>query len=418
VKLVSIIRKIEEEEITEFTRLQSNAYPTFMACDDESMRKHVEKLTEAMEKNEYMTPYGIYRDEKLVGGMKFYDFNMNFRSNLIKVGGLGSVAVNLINKKEHVAKEILKYFMKHYSDNGCNIVTLYPFRPDFYKRMGFGYGTKVNQFRVKPESLPKGTSKKNIVYLDESNSMQILECYNKVASNIHGMIEKCLFMVQNVFKDPNSKTIGYMKDSKLFGYITFKFKKESSDNPFIYDIHLDEIIYENNEVYNELLTFLHTQLDQARYIIYNTQEENFHYLLSDPRYLPETNMYPLSHESNLQGVGIMYRVVNIENLFNNNKGSFGKQDCTIKINITDSFFNENNRSVVVSFKNGMCEVCDNSFEVEISLDISDFSSMVMGVIGFKKLIKFGLATISDEKYLDNVNGIFIFDEKPICTVTF
>ncbi len=45
------------------------------------------------------------------------------------------------------------------------------------------------------------------------------------------------------------------------------------------DLVVKKFIYESREALMELMTFLHTQLDQVNDVILNTQEEYFHYLL-------------------------------------------------------------------------------------------------------------------------------------------
>jgi len=105
---------------------------------------------------------------------------MNLLSTKIPAGGIGFVGVHLLHKKEKVAKEILTYFIDHYKNLGASMALLYPFRPDFYKKMGFGFGTSMNQYKVKPSNLPKGNSKANISFAkeDEANYIAYLACIN------------------------------------------------------------------------------------------------------------------------------------------------------------------------------------------------------------------------------------------------
>lgn len=35
------------------------------------------------------------------------------------------------------------FYLRHYRERGTPLTALYPFRPDFYRSMGFGFGTKV-----------------------------------------------------------------------------------------------------------------------------------------------------------------------------------------------------------------------------------------------------------------------------------
>lgn len=54
----------------------------------------------------------------------------------------------------------------------------------------------------------------------------------------------------------------------------------------------------------------------------------------------------------------------------------------------------------------------------VALDVAEFSSLLMGAVGFRSLYDFGLATISDPAYVATVDRIFAADRKPICTTAF
>ena len=69
----------------------------------------------------------------------------------VDIGGVGLISVDLLHKKEHVAKNIMKAFHNHYRSQGVTLTALYPFRPDFYVKMGYGLGKKMNQYKFKPE---------------------------------------------------------------------------------------------------------------------------------------------------------------------------------------------------------------------------------------------------------------------------
>ncbi|MCZ7674065.1 MAG: sterol carrier protein domain-containing protein [Chloroflexi bacterium] len=52
------------------------------------------------------------------------------------------------------------------------------------------------------------------------------------------------------------------------------------------------------------------------------------------------------------------------------------------------------------------------------LDISDFTSLALGAVTLRQLVRFGLAAISDSAYLPTVNQIFYTEDKPQCITTF
>ena len=57
------------------------------------------------------------------------------------------------------------------------------------------------------------------------------------------------------------------------------------------------------------------------------------------------------------------------------------------------------------------------FEAPLRLN-KTASALLMGVIPFKSLYRYSLASISDPRYLDTVNKLFLADEKPICMTWF
>ena len=54
----------------------------------------------------------------------------------------------------------------------------------------------------------------------------------------------------------------------------------------------------------------------------------------------------------------------------------------------------------------------------IQLDVADFSSLVLGAVGFKTLHAYGLAKLSDPEALDQVDRLFHTEARPRCVTAF
>jgi predicted acetyltransferase len=418
----TIVKKIPTEDMIHFTKIVTLAYPGWKLVTNEQLKKVNERNIFIQEQLDHTYIYGAYRQEKLLGGMRLYDFDLNCASQLkLKVGGVGLVAVDLLHKKQKLAKEMITFFLNHNRANQTNIVALYPFRPDFYKKMGFGYGTKKNSYKLKPDALPKniGNVDGRLIYLTENDSQKMLNCYNRYAHENHGMFFRHLKEVEQIYKNDKNNVIGYEIEGKIEGYLVFQFKQE--ENKFlINDIEVQEMVYESREAFQELLSFLHKQNDQIRHIYYHTQDEDFHFNLSDPRNGTENLIPSVYHESNTQGIGLMYRIINVRKFFEDLKDySFNGINSKVKFNITDSFFSENAGSVILSFQEGKPVVlADAEVEVEVDIDISDFSSLVLGAVTFSSLYQFGLANISCDSKINIMNTLFKQEQKPICLTAF
>ena len=397
----------------------ADAYPGAKVVTEEDRLKLQQQLI-ARAEQPTVAYYGLFDDQQLLGGMQLHDFSMNVFGALIAAGGVGYVAVDLLHKKEAMAKELLTFFVRRCRERDQPIALLYPFRPDFYKKMGFGYGAKISQYRVRPSSLPRGPSKAHVRRLSASDAPLLTDCYNRFCAARHGMIERVERDVQASFGNPENKIIGYEKDGRIEGYLNFSFKPYRSDTFLRNDIVVRELVYEHAQALAELLTFLHTQADQIDSIFFNLQDDSFHHLLFDPRNGTDNSIATLYQESNTQGVGIMYRVVNTRALFERlAHRDFGGQTCKLKLTINDSFLPENGGELVVHFRSGHATVQEGGdYDLAIQLDIAEFSALLMGVVSFTALQRYSLATISDARDVGTINRLFLAEEKPICMTLF
>lgn len=417
---MEIIKRLRDEDFRQFAEISANAYPGMVPQSAEDKQRMAENMIKAQKEDHSVCFYGLFRDGQLVGGMRIHDFKMRLHSVKVNAGGIGSVAVDLMHKKEKVAKGMVSYFLNYCRGKNMPIAALYPFRPDFYKKMGFGFGTKMNQYSIKPASLPSGSSKKNISFFEASDRGLLSDCYFRVAEKNNGMMDRTEFELNNILGSAQNRIVVYKRDGRIEGYILFKYNRASDVNTLKNDIFIKEILYENRDALMELMTFLNTQEDQINRVILHTQDENLHFMLKDPRNGTDNLLFPVYHESNVQGIGIMYRVVDARGLFGVMKNhNFNDQTIKLRINIVDSFLEENNGSVMVHFDKGAASIADNGdYEAEIRLDVADFSSLITGAVDFKSLLMYGLAEISDDKYAKTVNKLFEAEQKPKCFSIF
>ncbi len=413
-----VIRPITAEEMEAFTTISANAYPGIDIFGPENRERFQQRLAKGREKSA-VSFLALFENGEMRGVMRLYDFTMNLLSTKTLVGGVGGVAVDLLHKKEKIAADMLKFFLEHYEEKGACLTALYPFRPDFYRRMGFGHGTKRSLYRVRPAQLPKGQTKAHIAFLTGQDREAIQACYDRFLDRNNGLMQRFGYVWDEVFRRPNIQVVGVKRQEHVSGYLIYQFQKGKGDHFLSNDMLVRELVYDSAEDLLELMSFLHSQADQIERIDFYTQDEHFHYLMQDPRNDSGNLLAHVYHESNTQGVGIMYRVIDGPRLFgvleNHN---FGDVSCQLKIVLEDSFFPQNGGAFVVHFVNGRAAVSNGGpHEVTIKLDVSEFSSLVVGAINFRKLYDYGLASISSKEYVAVVDRLFVAD-KPICLTEF
>jgi predicted acetyltransferase len=403
-----------------FIDIVINAYPGIMQNTTDFKERFYNNLVDLQENDDSINLFGLFRNNKLIGGMRIHNYKMNLFSQTIDVGGVGLVAVDLLHKKEKVAKEIIDYFIHYFKELGTSLVMLYPFRPDFYKKMGFGYGLKMNQYILMPSSFPNVVNKEGVLFLDESNKELVRDCYNRYASRTHGMIYKTNNQLNSMFKNPNQKFVGYMNDGRLEGYLQFSFEKVREDNFFTNNLLIKEYIYENPLAFAKLNSFLHSQADQIQSVVLNSQDNSLQYLFHDPRNGSNRIIPSVYHETNTSGVGLMYRIIDINTFTNQlNHVNFNNVTCSFSLKLIDTFLSDESSTYFISIKNGQLSISDdNKSDFEIELDISDLSSLLMGAIDVSRLYHYGLLKIDNINYLETLEKLFMNRKEPICSTAF
>ena len=227
-------------------------------------------------------------------------------------------------------------------------------------------------------------------------------------------------MLDALFSDPASHIVGYRQAGRLRGYLIFRFEAAPGNNWLLSDMLLRTLIYDDATALAALLGFLRKQADQVGRIIYETQDESFHYLLSDPRDGSGNLLAGLWHETNTQGLGIMYRVIDVPRLFAVlSDHDFGGVTGRFHLKLTDTFLPENQGSYLLAVQDGRAALAvDGPADVTIAMDVSDFSSLVIGAVDFTALHRYNRITLSDEAYTALVDRLFRTTRRPWCLTHF
>jgi predicted acetyltransferase len=414
---MTVVRSLPEKDLSSFVAIVANAYPDFGLNTAEELSRVTDRLS-GIYGDQERSLHGLYRDGKLLGGMIFHDFRMNVRGVIVPSGGVGLVAVDLAHKKQKIARDMVLYFLRHYRQHGAPLALLYPFRPDFYHQMGFGYGTKMSQYRIRTASLPSGGARRSVRLLDSGDKQALLACYERYASATHGMIARPDRAVEEWFGKPGIVVAGFEGEGRLSGYVVLGFDKGSV---FLHStLRIDELVYEDRHSLAGLLAFLRTQHDQAEWVVHNTQDEHFHHLLSDPRDDSGRIIPSVYHESNTQGVGLMYRVIDAPGCFRALEGvDFGGQSLRLRVELTDTFLPENHGVFCVAFEQGKAAAVEETgFDLSLTIDVAGFSSLLMGVVPFRKLYEYGLAEIDDPSAAEVLDRLFWTPDSPMCLTRF
>ncbi len=367
------IRKLSENHIDEYTDIAFNAYPSFKNFTKEAMDEYKKVATDILNNDPMVTFFGMFENNKLIAVMRLFDFQMNCFGKIITVSGLGFLGVHLMHKKEKVAKAMVEFYEKHYKGRGIPFGLLLPFRPDFYKNMGYGFGTKMNQYRLEATRIPGYYGESDLRYIKENELSKLLDCHCRVVNRTHGMMVKFGDEIRDIFGDEYNRVVGnYDKNGNINGYLVYKFQNGKAGNYTINNIYVKELIYENKSVLKKLLGFLRKQEEQVKLVIFNTEDENFAYLFDNPLN-DSSNYIPYGYlETNTQAIGVMYKIFDVNKAFAEcAHRHYNNSNVCVRFLIKDDFSKEKKEEIIVKFENGLALLDSNEFEVTVKINIAE-----------------------------------------------
>ncbi len=414
------VRRLETAHFDEFIRLMIDAYPGLGMVFDRDKDKIRERMEERL-KSGRVGFFGAFRGECLTGVMRVHDYTMNYRSAVTTAGGLGGVAVDLTCKRERVAGEMIRSYLDTCDEAGMPMAVLWPFRPDFYRKIGFGYGGKKYRYSLLPSTLPHAAGKSHVKHAVDTDYDAMAGCYGRIFANRHGMLDETAQTIKSTVSPANGgKAVVYRDGEEVRGFIIYRFVRAHATNFVANDLHVEECLYESPEVLGEFLSFLHSQHDQVRRILFDTPDAEFHYVPVDPR--NDSNMlYPsVYHESHTAAVGAMYMVLSVPRLFELTPGAvYGVGAVTVEFIVDDPWWGKAGSSTKVAFAHGRAEVSKTGRpDIEIALNIADFSSLIMGAVRLSRLVEYGLAKVSKADRIGMLDQVLATPEPPYCFTRF
>lgn len=409
------IRKLKKEEIKNALRLAIKSYPS-MGINTEAKLDELEKDVVSGLDIPGREWFGLFEDNVQLGNMVLYDFDINFYGKIIKSKGIGFVATEFLHKKQKIAKEMLQWYLKLSHKQNKSLALLYAFRPDFYKTMGFGFGTKAYNYHTKPERLPHFNTDCDCNYLNQDNKTEVSEFFNELFLSKHGMIPRTDKELDNYLKPDNQTVVGFRNTGKLVALLNFNFKVDRQANDET-DIHV-RLFYNKSEGLKAALSFLNSQSDQIRDIYIYSQDDDLYYTLPDIRQVDRNILQPPAyHHIYNAGMGIMYRSLNNTELVLNKPCTL--DNMKIKFKIEDDFFDKAKQDFIIEWKMGKTQISKSQkYDIELEMSVADYSSWLMNCISLKKLHSYGLLKTNNEALLDLLDVGFYYPQYPICYTRF
>ncbi|WP_166669481.1 GNAT family N-acetyltransferase [Paenisporosarcina antarctica] len=419
-----MIRLLESKDMINAASICAMAYPGMNITEEAPQMKFIERLTFEQETENDLRYYGLFSDtnNELIGLYRLHDFRCNVNGEMIRIFGIGMVAVHFFHKKERIAYRLLQHFHSLAEKENVALVSLYPFNPSFYHKMGYGYGPTRYQYRLKPTSFPDKGKKERVVLLNPNHVEEITVLYNDFTSRHHGMIERT-WNERNLIKKKASYYAGVYEDDILIGAIAYRLEPVKDSHFLHHDLIVYEWVWSKPSAFIDICSWLYSQQDQVDRIVIRTHDESLMYQLNDPRNDTNRLIPSVYHEVAQVGSGLMYKIISVEKFIETtNFQSLDRpeQGTSITLYVNDTFLPKQDGTYKITY-NGVnweaVKVQISKEEANVSLTISDLSSWWMGCVSLEQFINYGKVQVN-ECHATDLDRWFKPKSKPICLTSF
>jgi len=407
-------RKLDREFLDEVVVLETESYPAGGHSEEDKLRIR-RSIGDIMDRQDDVRAYyGLIEQGQLLAQMCLLTFDLNCRGQMIRAGGVGSVATALVHRKQGAARDLLRAGLWYYRNINVSMVTLYPFRFGFYRKMGFGYGAEVRRYRVDPAHFPDrrvpGVLRR--YRGSESEREALLACYQTSLRKTHGMISRLNPSMEDAFRAELAPVV-YEHQGRVEGYLVVDFERHYVMKN---NLVVREWVYNTPEALYALASFLHHQVDQFEKIVLETQDPALAMILTDVDAGTYEAFQSQFVESHTSATGILYRVVDLPALFSAmGSWAIAAPDLAVKLVISDDFLPEHQSTTEVVVENGQFRVgSEHPIDGELRTDVATFSSLWMGAIDIDSAIRLGLVHVSSIEALGGLRALFRIDAKPQC----
>lgn len=134
----------------------------------------------------------VMRDAEgsLAGAGKIYRMESHIAGAPLPMMGLAAVAVAPAYRGRGLGARLCTEALRVAADRGDVVSALYPFRPDYYERLGWGLVGELHDYRFETAALPRYEESRHVRPAAATDGDAIAACYARVAARSNGPITR------------------------------------------------------------------------------------------------------------------------------------------------------------------------------------------------------------------------------------
>lgn len=407
-----MIRRAREYDLGEMARIHSSAYPGNQMTLEERLHSFRNNPRASLENY-----WVCERSNQIVGMFVLYDFMMNRMGQVIPVGGIGSVAVSPEARRDRIAYYMMQRSVEIMEQNGTPLSILYPFKHQFYHKLGWGLVVRLNLYHLAPEHLPKFKERTNVeVITTNEQREEVMLTYNKFAKRSNGLLQRTdMFWNEFIYKNAHCYAYRDTDSGLIEGYLTYRYRPHPADISFtMTDLEVWDFVYNSTRAFRGLISFLSAQRDQVKTIFLPEQSGlSLEHILSEPISPTGRRNWLLGAETALLGSSLMGRVISIRRTLKS-INNWGNANGLLNINVTDDLYPQNSELITISFEKGKADfVKGKTAKVQMNCSIATLSSLIWGGLNLSEGLLFGLIELEGKGDASFLKDVFTI-QRPVC----
>jgi predicted acetyltransferase len=221
------------------------------------------------------------RDNRVVGAFRAYSLTQHMHGTAWRMLGLAAVAVDETARRGGLGRDLCVHAIRIGRERGDVLSVLYPFRPDFYHSLGWGYVGEMYAHRFRPESLAARATIAAVRRATADDIAAIGACYARVARDSNGLITRTTRIWRSHLEGDGTHV--YVTGTRgITGYVIVRYGRAHS--PDRRPLHVREIVAEDQHSYDALVAWIASQRDSWRIVQYDaSRDERFDLRLVEPR---------------------------------------------------------------------------------------------------------------------------------------
>jgi hypothetical protein len=277
----------------------------------------------------------------------------------------------------------------------------------------------MHRFRFAPATLRDDGARGTIRMLGEGDLDVLRACYERVRAKTNGLIAKQRVVTERALADAALRVVAVEDDGAVRAFMQTSVAVADPELRNRDELIVRDLAYEDDAHLAALLGYLRAQRDQFARVVIESQDAAFYLVSDDPRDGSDTAVVPpATHRVAETGLGIMYRILDVERALMHVPGTTAP--FALRIDVEDAFRPAVGGSSVFRFGPQRPPRRDDAAvpDATLAIGVHDFSSVVLGSLRVQDAVRHRLATVEPPRATAIVDAAFRADQPPYCTTRF